>query len=256
MLLVRPENYRAMAKYRFKPKGVPTLAILLLLPVLVSLGFWQLSRAQEKLTIQRAFLERGSAAPVALGPELLDPSQHQFRRAEGRGVFEPQFQILLDNRVHRGRAGYYVLTPLRVDGSDTRILVNRGWIAWGDDRQRLPEIETPTSRLRVTGRLTRPHETYFTLQDESALTGVRTVWQNLDLERYRRVVGVPMQPLVLQLDAGDLQLGGFVREWPTYQDAWIDRHRGYAFQWFSLAAALVIIYVVVNLRRRDETDAD
>jgi surfeit locus 1 family protein len=244
-----------MAKYRFKPKGVPTLAVLLLLPLLISLGFWQLNRAHEKLTIQRAFLERGSAEPVALGNELLDPTQHHFRRAEAHGVFEPQFQILLDNRVHRGRAGYHVLTPLRVDGSNTRILVDRGWISWGDDRQRLPEIDTPTTRLRVTGRLIRPHDTYFTLQDDSALTGVGTVWQNLDLDRYRKLVGVPMQPLVLNLDAGDPQVGGFVREWPTYHDAWIDRHRGYAFQWFSLAAALVIIYIVVNIRRRDEMHA-
>lgn len=245
-----------MVKYRFKAKGVPTLAVLLLLPALISLGFWQLNRAQEKLAIQRAFLERGSSEPVVLGAVLLDPAHHDFRRAEGLGVFEPELQILLDNRVHRGRAGYHVLTPLRVDGSDTRILVNRGWIAWGEDRQRLPEIETPTYRLRVSGRLRKPHERYFSLQDESALTGVRTVWQHLNIDRYQEVVGVPMQPLVLRLDAGDTQAGGFVREWPTYQDAWVDRHKGYAFQWFSLAAALVFIYVMVNIRRRDERHAN
>ncbi len=242
-----------MVKYRFKAKGVPTAAVVLLLPILISLGMWQLDRAQEKLGIQRAFLERGSLEPVMLGAKLLDPAHDDFRYAEGHGVFESEFQILLDNRVYRGRAGYHVLTPFRVDGSNTRILVNRGWIAWGEDRQRLPEIATPAYRLRVYGRLRRPHERYFSLEDESALTGKRSVWQNLNLDRYREVVGVPMQPLVLHLDAGDAQAGGFVREWPKYQDAWVDRHKGYAFQWFALAVALVFIYVVVNLRRRDET---
>ncbi len=242
-----------MVKYRFKAKGAPTAAVVLLLPILISLGFWQLDRAQEKLDIQRAFLERGNLEPVTLGTALLDPVHHDFRRAEGHGVFEPESQILLDNRVHRRRAGYHVLTPFRVDGSNTRILVNRGWIAWGQDRQRLPEIATPAHRLRVYGRLRRPHENYFSLEDESALTGVRSVWQNLNLDRYREVVGVPMQPLVLHLDAGDAQAGGFVRDWPNYQDAWVDRHKGYAFQWFALAVALVVIYVTVNIRRRGAT---
>lgn len=245
-----------MTKYRFKVKVVPTVAVLLLLPILISLGFWQLGRAQEKLALQRAFLERGTLEPLALGTALLDPVHHDFRLAEGGGVFEPAFQILLDNRVHRGRAGYHVVTPFRVDGSNTRILVNRGWIAWGEDRQRLPDISTPTQRLRVFGRLRRPAERYFTLEDESALTGMDLVWQNLNLERYRDAVGVPIQPLVLYLDAGDAQVGGFVREWPKYQDAWVDRHKGYAFQWFALAAVVVVLYLLGNVSRRDKTQAN
>ncbi len=240
-------------KFRFKAKGVPTGVVALLLPLLIGLGFWQLDRAQQKLAMQRAFLERGSLEPVILGAALLDPVRHDYRLAEGQGVYEPEYQILLDNRVHRGRAGYHVLTPFRVDGSNHRILVNRGWIAWGDDRQRLPEVATPTHRLRVYGRLRRPHERYFSLEDESAIPGASAVWQNLNLERYREFASLPLQPLVLRLDESDVQAGGFVRAWPNYQDAWVDRHKGYAFQWFALAVALVFIYVMVNIRRRDDT---
>ncbi len=239
-----------MVRYQFKVKGWPTAAVLLLLPVLISLGVWQLNRAQEKLAIQSAFQERGALEPLDLGATLPAPGQHDFRRAEGYGLFEPEFQILIDNRVHRGQAGYHVLTPFRVDGSNIRILVNRGWVSWGGDRQRLPEISTPTHRVRVQGRLRRPPDRYFTLEDESALTGFHVVWQNLNLDRYRQTAGVPVQPLVLHLDAGDAEPGGFVRDWPEYEDAWIDRHKGYAFQWFALAAALLIIYLVVSTSRR------
>ncbi len=238
-----------MADYRFKAGVIPTLAVALLLPALIALGVWQLNRAQQKMELQSAFESRGRLQEIAVGTVKLDANEHHFRRARARGIFEPDHQVLLDNRVHRGRAGYHVLTPLRVEGAQTRILINRGWIPWGDDRQVLPNFDTPAGTLRVSGRLRRPLEGYFSLEDESDLSRPGRVWQNLDLARYEKITGMSVEPLVLELDGGAAQEGGFVREWREYTDEWTARHRGYAVQWFSLAAALVVIYVVVNLRR-------
>ncbi len=240
-----------MSGYRFKANAIPTLAMILLLPLLLGLGVWQLDRAQQKQQLQKHFVERGRLQALEVGSVELDGNRHHFRRAQAQGVFEPVQQILLDNRVHRGRAGYHVLTPLRVEGTHTRILVNRGWIPWGEDRRVLPVIDTPTDNVLVAGRLRRPHDGYFTLEDESDLSSPGIVWQNLDLGRYENVTGVAVEPLVLELDPGDAQVGGFVREWRDYKDDWIARHRGYAVQWFALAAALVLIYVVVNIRPRE-----
>ncbi len=236
-----------MASYRFKLTLVPTLVVLVLLPLLVGLGFWQLDRAGQKQALQRDYLQRGQMSPLELGGQRLDPKLDDLRRATGRGRFEPLHQILLDNRVHHGQPGFHVLTPLHLEGTDRRILVNRGWIPWSAERHVLPSFDTPSYEMVVSGRLRRPATDYFTLEDESG-PPPQDVWQNLNLARYQRVVAFPVEPLILELDGNAVEAGGFVREWPDYRDSWVERHRGYAFQWFALSAALVIIYVLVNIQ--------
>ena len=226
------------------------MMVLVLLPLLVSLGFWQLERAQQKRAIQQAYLERVELEAVQISAARLDPTVQEFRRAEVHGVYEPEYQVLLDNRVYQGKAGYHVITPFRIDGATTRILINRGWIPWGVDRQRLPKINTPNGNMLLRGRLRRPPERYFSLENEAASTNFQILWQNLNLSRYQKLVDFPVQPLVLELDPNETENGDFVRQWPTFQDGWVERHRGYAFQWFALATALVLIYVIVNLQRR------
>lgn len=240
-----------MNRASFTRAMVPTLATLTLLPVLVVLGLWQLERAQEKMEIKQAFEARGALPPVEVGTDAVMLEDAHFRRAEVRGTFRPDYQILLDNKVYRGRAGYHVLTPLQVAGSDWWLLVNRGWVPWGPDRGRLPDVDTPEGAVYLRGRLRRPTEGYFTLEDghgDPAHFEVR--WQVLDLERYASLVDRKVYPVVLELDPADSSGSGFARVWPEYEDAWIARHRGYALQWFSLAIVLVIIYVVLQLRTR------
>ncbi len=244
-----------MGVHRFRPRLAPTLATLVMLPALVALGLWQLDRAQQKAAIRDAFVARAQLPPVELGSEPLDADALEYRWATARGRYEADHQVLLDNKVYRGRPGYHVLTPLRVERSAPRLLVNRGWVGWGEDRQRLPDVMPPTAEVTVRGRLRRPASDQFTLERApAAMTGpMPVVWQRLDLALFARQTGYAVQPLVLELDADASDAGGFVRDWPVYQDAWISRHRGYALQWFALAAAVLIIYVVVNVRgRRDE----
>ncbi len=236
---------------------LPTLATIVVLAVLVGLGVWQLDRARQKMEIKQTFEARGALAPVIVGADPVIAADAHFRWAEARGSFQPDYQILLDNKVHRGRAGYHVLTPLQVEGFDWWLLINRGWVSWGPDRASLPKIDTPRGMVRVMGRLRRPPAEYFTLADQSADNGrFEKRWQVLDLDRYARLTGRPIYPVVLELDPGDDSGSGFVRERLEYEDAWIARHRGYALQWFSLAAALVMIYVVLQLRSRRRANED
>ncbi len=221
----------------------------LLAVVLVLLGFWQLDRADQKREIQLRVEERSQMAPVSLTGTPLEPEQWDFRRAVVTGEYEGRGQVFLDNRVFRGRAGYHVLTPLKIDGSEMRVLINRGWVAWGPDRGQLPEAPAAAGKVHLTGRLRRPQTGFFTLQKQ-APDEPAGVWQTLDLERYRTLLGTPVLLLVLELDPNAADAAGLVRRWPEYRDDWIARHEGYAFQWFSLAVALVAIYLIVTLRRR------
>jgi surfeit locus 1 family protein len=238
--------------YRFRPGWITTLATAALLPVLIGLGFWQLDRAEQKTVIRDQYLDRGRMEPVDVNRQVLDAEAMDFRNATARGRYHTGFTIYLDNKVLDGTPGYEVLTPLALAGTERFVLVNRGWTAWGATRQTLPRVDTPEEVVEVSGRLRAPPEDYFTLGDEAGETEFRRRWQNLDLERYRRITGLPVGALVLQLDPGGRGGGGLAQRWPEYSDIWIDRHKGYAVQWFALALTLVVLYVVLNLTKRSK----
>jgi surfeit locus 1 family protein len=237
-----------VAGYRLRASLWPTVATLLLLPVLVSLGFWQLHRAQEKRLLQAEFDRRQNEPPAPFELYHEPAEQLRFRQVVMHGSYEPKYQILLDNRVEQGQVGYYVLTPLRIYGSDARVLVNRGWVALGSSRQALPHIDTPEAKVEVTGIVTVPDSRGFHLGGVTPSgSGWQPVWEYLDLAEYAHRVPFPVQPIVVLLDP-DSQAGGFRRQWARL-DTGIATHEGYAVQWFALASAVVAIYIFVNIRK-------
>lgn len=226
----------------------PTLATLALLPVMIGLGMWQLDRAGQKLRLQAEYDRRQQQPAVRLVSVLEHPEALRFRRLVARGRYEPEQQILIDNRVHQGQAGYHVLTPLRLEDGAVRVLVNRGWVPWGRDRAVLPRIETPRGTVEVRGLAAVPQTKGFHLGGAKPPgAGWQPVWQYLDLDVFRNNVAFPLQPIVILLDP-DSAGGGLVRHWARL-DAGIATHQGYAFQWFSLAAALAAIYILLNTRK-------
>lgn len=243
-----------MLGWRFSSSPVKVLSTVALLAVFVMLGVWQLNRAQEKTRMRDNLLARANMPAVDVGPGMLDPDSMVFRTAVASGRFLREYQILLDNQVLHGRAGYHVLTPMLPSGGGALLLVNRGWVPWGADRSRLPEVEAPPQRVRIRGRLAAP--AHHALSFEKEVDGFQRVWQNLDLERYSQVTGYPVQGLVLLLSPDDPSGDGLERQWPAYEDAWIARHRGYALQWFGLAITLSVIFVFFSLHRKGRRDAE
>jgi surfeit locus 1 family protein len=231
----------------------PTVATFALLPLMVWLGMWQLDRAQQKQQLQAEYDQRQLEPAVRLRSVLENPETLRFRRIIARGTYEPEHQILIDNRVYQGQAGYHVLTPLRLEDGSVRVLVNRGWVPMGRDRSVLPVTATPPEPVEVTGLATIPQTQGFHLG--GALppgAGWQPVWQYLDLDVYRKQVTFPVQPVVVLLDP-ESPSGGFVRQWARL-DAGIATHQGYAFQWFSLAVVLAAIYILLNTRKIDHAE--
>lgn len=244
--------------YRFRPKLIPTLAALLLLPAFIALGFWQLHRAQEKLALQADYDRRSAGPTIALDSTVRPAKDLRFYRVSVTGYYEPAFQILLDNRVHDGVAGYYVLTPLHIRDSHTRVLVNRGWLPLGKDRAHPPAAAPPAGLQKVTGIATVPLKRRFVLgnviESDSAHGGAwAPVWQYIDLAQYGAHVPFPLQPVVILLDPASAA-GGYVRQWERL-DTGMAVNRGYAFQWFALALALITLYLFVNIRS-DKRDSE
>jgi surfeit locus 1 family protein len=228
---------------RFRPAYLPGAAALAAIALTVALGNWQTRRAEEQLALGRELDAAAGHALLALPPEPVDAQAYAFSRVSARGVYSARHTILLDNKVLRGIAGYQVLTPLKIAGGDRYVLVNRGWVAAGARRDVLPQVTTPTGIESVEGIAVVPSGRIFEL-DTNTEQGI--VWQNLALARYEKWSGLKLQPVVLQQtnEAGD----GLARVW-NRPDTGADKHRGYAFQWYALAATILIAYVVFSFKR-------
>ena len=234
--------------YRFTPKLIPTLATLLVLPILIYLGIWQSNKADIKKTLQDVYDRRASIELIHIGGELLNVETLRYGHVEARGIYEPAYQILLDNQIYKGQAGYHVITPLHIAGSNLRVLVNRGWVPVGANRNVLPVIDTPQNEVLISGIAHDPSGKYFELAHAAIdLKSWQTVWQNLDLSKYKKRVPFPLQPVIILMDAKNSS-GGFIRDWPK-PNTGLEVNRGYAVQWYLMSIALVIIYIVTNFKK-------
>lgn len=233
---------------RFRPRLIPTLATAAGLALLIHLGLWQHGKAVNSELAAAQHLQRAALPPELVGPALLDPQRADAARFTVRGQYEPERQFFIDNRQEGDVPGVHVVTPLRIDGGDTRILVNRGWIAWPHGRRgELPQAPAPFGTVQVTGTAQRPSSKPFFLMPDRPDPQPR-LWNRIDLERFATQLGHPVQPVVLLQDVGE-PLDGLVRHWPPPEDRSL-KHRGYALQWFAMAAGLFVFWVVASLRRR------
>lgn len=233
-----------MSAWRFRwPGPVVTTAALAVIAVCVAAGNWQTRRAEYKEGLAAQLDSRAAAPPAALGASPVDADEWAWRRVRVRGSYVPGKAVLLDNRVLRGRVGYEVLMPLRIEGGDRHVVVNRGWVAAPPTRAELPAVATPAGVQEIEGVAVLPPARVFELGDG---VPAGAVWQHFLLDRYVQWSGLQVQPVVVQQtgDAGD----GLVREW-VRPDTGVQKHRGYAMQWYLFAGLTVVLYVSLNIRR-------
>jgi surfeit locus 1 family protein len=229
--------------WRFTPRLWSTIAATAGIVIFIQLGNWQLSRAEEKESRQER-LDLLSREPAVAVPDIpVRIEDFQYRQVEARGEYVPLHTIYLDNKIFQGVAGYQVITPLRIGKSSMHVLVNRGWAPANRDRNKLPEVPAPIGEVVVSGLATIATQKTLEL---SALVVSCKVLENLDLERYRRATGLMMQPVMI-LQKDDVK-DGLVRQW-VRPDSGAAKNLGYAFQWFAMALAVLIIYLVLSVKR-------
>ncbi|RYX92877.1 MAG: SURF1 family protein [Comamonadaceae bacterium] len=241
---------QAAAQWRSARFWIVTLAAAAMIALTFSLGQWQLRRAAQKQGLQQAIETQGRLAVLdnaALTGAQGLPNLVQ-RRAELRGSWLGARTVFLDNRPMGGKTGFIVVTPLQLENSPVVVLVQRGWAPRDfTARTHLPEVVTPAGLVSVEGRIApSPSKTY-----QLGEPGTGAIRQNLDIADFRRETGLSL------LDVSLLQTGaaseGLLREWAA-PDFGIDKHYGYAFQWFGLCALLVGLYawfqIISPLRKR------
>lgn len=212
------------------------LATLVGAALTARLGVWQLDRAQQKVALQAAVDAQEARPP--LSNAALDGAGSLHRRVQLRGTWVAERSVWLDNRPMDGRAGFYVVTPLRLAGRADAVLVQRGWVPRDPaDRARLPPLVTPPGEVEVTGRLAASPSRLYELGAGSG----GPIRQNLDPAAFAAESGLALLPLTVVQTSGADE-GGLLRHWPA-PDLGLQKHYGYAFQWFALCALILILYV-------------
>jgi surfeit locus 1 family protein len=211
----------------------------------IYLGFWQLGRAAQKEALQSAMEQQASKLPLAQHVFLngYDANAVLHQRVLLSGSWVPQSTVYLDNRQMNGKVGFFVLTPLRLQGSDTVILVQRGWAPRNfESREKIPGVETPAGLVQIEGHIAlAPSKLY-----EPGPSTQQLIRQNLDIEAFRIESGLPLLDVTVRQTG--LPSDGLRRDWPAVNFG-IDKHYGYAFQWFGLSALVIILYLWFQIFR-------
>ncbi|MDF1481226.1 SURF1 family protein [Extensimonas sp. H3M7-6] len=236
-----------------------TLAAVCGVVLTLALGRWQLGRAAQKEALQASMAER-AALPALDGNQLFFrlPQDAQRAREEVEpllyrsvvltGRWLPAHTVYLDNRQMQGRPGFFVCTPLQLEPGGAVVFVQRGWVPRNfEARTQLPQVQSPPGLVQVQGRLAPPPSRLFDFGRSAAAPGSSPIRQNLDLAAYRAETGLPLADWTV------LQTGpaseGLLRDWPPVALG-IEKHYGYALQWFGLSGLIALLYVWFQIVRR------
>jgi cytochrome oxidase assembly protein ShyY1 len=241
---------------------MPFIAAALAVVLGISLGQWQSRRAAEKTAIAQQLSTRALAPTIVLGALPAPADDLEYRRVSIKGEFVRGWTVYLDNRPYQGRPGLYVLMPFRIAGSDMHVLVERGWMPVNiGDRNKLFPYSTANGEIAIEGVVRRKPGHVMQLGSATPLQP-NAIVQNLDIAEFAAASKLKLQPFVVEQTqpqpsgptAGrpgqqeQDQQDQLVRDWPKPSSG-IDMHRGYAFQWYALAAMAFLFFVVTGFRR-------
>lgn len=222
--------------------GWVLLATVCAMAVTARLGWWQLDRAAVKSDLLAQWQARVEA-PTLEAADLLRfaPDDVYQRSVELHGHWVSSATVFLDNRSMQGQAGFVVVTPLRLQGSEVTVLVQRGWVSRDfQDRTRLPALPSPEGPVHVQGQVAPPPSQLYALGQD----GSGPIRQNIDIAAYADETGLALLPLSVQ-QTGPPE-DAFRRAWPA-PGLDVSKHHGYAFQWFALCALIGLLYVWFQL---------
>jgi surfeit locus 1 family protein len=234
--------------HQFQFRWIPFIATCMLMAVFLRLGWWQWSKAVDVDAQVELRDARSGVNPLLLGSQLVNPSDVEGASVMVRGNFVASEQFFVDNQQHQGRPGLHVITPLAIEGTQVRVLVNRGWVGWGSTRDVLPTVAVPAGRIEINGRAFSPSSKAPAFVSEPAgdLGVLRT---RIRMDEIQSNQDQPLQPIVVLMSTVDAS-DGLVREWPELSNK-APMHKGYALQWFLMAVLLLAFFLRSSYRKTD-----
>ena len=233
---------------RFHFRWIPFIAATIIAVCGCLLGRWQTHRAEQKEEIASLMTSRSSNPPLAIDASLArsELSNIEYRHVTVKGQFVDDWPIYLENRPYKGAAGFYQLMPFKIANSNTYVVVERGWLPRSlANRTALPSVAVPLGQIAIDGVARhRPGRLLQIGQLPAIKPG--SILQNIDVEQFREATGFNMLPFVIEQHSDNND--GLIRKWPP-ASAGSDRNRGYAFQWYALAALAILFFIVTGLKR-------
>lgn len=242
-------------QYDFHPGWKLSLFTLFFLPILLSLGFWQLDRAHQKKVLQQEYQKTSEAQIIPIQAISSSDKELDYTKVKLTGHYDNQHSFLVDNRTLNGRVGYEVITPFLVSNMNHAIFINRGWIAQGKTRDELPDIPSIDNTVSIEGRLYTPTKPSVFVPEMSfnSLEKWPIVIQYIDIEKMAKIIEKPKFSYVISLEEN--MPGALQRIWQPISLS-PTKHIGYAVQWFGLALALIILYIVANTKKYHKLKTD
>jgi len=219
------------------------LVVVVTVVALMSLGFWQLQRADEKRELLLEQDRQRNLPPLDIMSFKQDVPE--FRAVTVRGRFDAERYWLLENRIHQGRYGFEVVSPFVVSSGET-LLVHRGWLPGDGSRRSLPNVETPANEVVLTGTIDRGGAVGFELAGAEESSGWPKRVQWLPTERAALALGVELPDLLLRLHEGE---PGMYEQTYSAVNMPPQKHLGYAVQWFGMAAIIVFLFLLRHWRQ-------
>ena len=224
-----------MKKNKFNPGIRITVFFIFFAILFFSLGLWQIERGQAKTTLLKEFDENSLKAPKSISKD-----SKKWDRVYIQGKWNGSEQILIDNVINRGIAGYKVITPFQLDETGELILVDRGWIKRNRNIENLPDVSIIDIRERVSGILESP-ELGLMLSDEVVSEKWPKISQTKNFEVISKEYNVPMFPLILLADPTSRYSLEYIKINPTNMTP--VKHYGYSAQWFLMFLVLCGMYI-------------
>ncbi|MDO9151406.1 MAG: SURF1 family protein [Methylotenera sp.] len=240
-----------LGNYLFCPSWLGFIILMICIPLFIKLGLWQYNKAELRKEIQSSYNASLDHDALTLPNNINHLDAWKYKKVKIKGHYETKYQILLDNQVEENVAGFHVITPLKLDGSNDYVLINRGWVAGGANHTDIPAISTPNEPLEIIGLVWVPSKKIFTLESDAEKNHWNTVWQHMDMDRYQKNVPIHILPLVIKLDVKS-DAGGFVRNWQLPASK-IATNIGYAYQWFGFTIASILIFLFTSIKKANNT---
>ena len=266
MLSNKPSFELNLFSYTFAPRLITTLLAFVCIPILISLGLWQLDRADEKRIIDQGVNDAIAKPALVLNQADIESINKEiYRTALIQGQYDDTKQFLLDNRTYKGQPGYHVISPMTfknnlVDNTTYGVLINRGWIKYNGTRDQIRNISVNKELTQIEGTIKSIPQSIvlkdaahdeisstvvFKVKDKQ-LNGVRLI-QSIELDRLEKALNYKLLPVIIELKP--TVENGFIREWQPYYGS-IDKHNAYALQWFAMASILLFLFIKLNIRKR------
>ena len=233
-------------KHWRKPTWQSIIATIAGVFFLSSLGIWQLQRADEKNQIQQENESRKNKPPQELNFPITNPASLRFQRIRVQGRFISNKQFVLDNRYLDHQVGFNILTPFELHNSDKVVLVDRGWLPLKGSREKLPIIDVDEDLRTLVGVVYVPYGKAFSLGEIDNSTSWPRLIQYLDFQELSIRLEHELLPLTLRMEKN--QADAYKAQWAIYASS-SKSNLGYAFQWFAMALALLVIFIVLHRPR-------